>query len=58
MWYFRKRKKRLKKIIYIIYYNQRMSMFIKRQAKTVDDVNEDVRVYLYVPIEYKEQAKN
>ena len=34
-----------------------MSMFIKRQAKTVDDVNEDVRVYLYVPIEYKEQAK-
>ena len=58
MWYLRKRKKRLKKIIYIMYYNQRMSMFIKRQAKTVDDVNEDVRVYLYVPIEYKEQTKN
>ena len=32
-------------------------MFIKRQAKTVDDVNQDVRVYLQVPIEYKEQAK-
>ena len=32
-------------------------MFIKRQAKKVDDVNEEVRVYLYVPITYKEQAK-
>ena len=34
-----------------------MSMFIKRPTKNVDNVNEDVRVYLYVPIEYKEQAK-
>ena len=57
MWYLRKRKKRLKKIIYIMYYNQIMSMFIKRPTKNVDNVNEDVRVYLYVPIEYKEQAK-
>ena len=57
MWYLRKRKKRLKETDYIMYYNQRMSMFIKRPTKNVDNVNEDVRVYLYVPIEYKEQAK-
>ena len=57
MWYLRKRKKRLKKIITIMQYNQRMSMFIKRPTKNVDNVNEEVRVYLYVPIKYKEQAK-